>query len=204
MEKVVINSLGNRISFLRLIPLYLSIIIFILDFNLWIKVLGILLLVITFFMDYVDGYCSKKTKTNSKFGGVVDVMIDRVVESSYWITFLFLGFIPIWIVLLMLLRYFVTDGFRSVALMYRMGTFEMMKSPLGKFIVGSRFSRGFFSVFKVITFSFLGILTINTPFILNNFETMKIIGLTLTIILLLYNLVRGFYTVKDTLGSISN
>lgn len=201
MEKIVLNNIGNKISVLRLVPLYLSIIIFVMDFDFYIKILGIGFMFITFFMDYFDGYYSKKTKTASKFGGIVDVIFDRIVEASYWAVFSVLGFIPLWALLIMLVRYFVTDGFRTVAFGANLGTFDMMKSPFGKIIVSSRFSRGFFVVVKIATFSLLAILTIDANFV--NFNLLSRISYYMVIILLLYNLIRGYYTVKDTISAVN-
>ena len=203
MEKIVLNNIGNRISVFRLVPLYFSIIIFVMDFNFAIKLLGLGFMFITFILDYFDGYYSKKTKTASKFGGVVDVIFDRIVEASYWVTFSVLGLVPLWVLLIMLVRYFVTDGFRTVAFGANLGTFEMMKSKIGKILVSSRFSRGFFVVVKIATFSLLAALTINIDFIKTNFDLLSRISYVMIIILLFYNLIRGYYTVKDTISAVN-
>ncbi|MBS3076039.1 CDP-alcohol phosphatidyltransferase family protein [Candidatus Pacearchaeota archaeon] len=203
MEKIVLNNIGNRISVFRLIPLYLSIIIFVMNFNFNIKLLGLGFMFMTFILDYFDGYYSKKTKTASKFGGVVDVIFDRIVEASYWATFAVLGLVPLWVFLIMLVRYFVTDGFRAVSFAANLGTFEMIKSKFGKILVSSRFSRGFFIVVKIVTFSLLAILTMNVYFVSLNLDLLRRISYIMVIILLLYNLIRGYYTVKDTISVVN-
>lgn len=203
MEKIVLNNIGNRISVVRLIPLYLSIMIFVMNFDFNIKLLGLGFMFITFILDYFDGYYSKKTKTASKFGGVVDIIFDRIVEASYWATFSVLGLVPLWVLLIMLVRYFVTDGFRTVAFAVDLGTFDMMKSKFGKIIVSSRFSRGFFVFVKILTFSLLAILTIDINFVNLNFDLLSRISYIMVIVLLLYNLIRGYYTVKDTISAVN-
>lgn len=203
MEKIILNNIGNRISLLRLVPLYLSIIIFVMNFDVYVKILGIGFMLVTFILDYFDGYYSKKTKTASKFGGVIDVMFDRIVEASYWATFTVIGLVPLWVLLLMLVRYFVTDGFRAAAFAANLGTFEMMKNGFGKIIVSSRFSRGFINSLKIVTFSLLAILTINVSFVTSNLALLSKISYWLVVILLLFNMIRGYYTVKDTITEVN-
>jgi len=199
-----LKTLGNLASALRVIPLFLSIYLIVSNVSTLWKSIGIVLLWITFLSDSLDGYLSRKYNTASKFGGVVDVMFDRLVEASYWVAFLFIGFVPLWIVLGMLLRYFVTDGFRTVAFSANLSTFDMMKSKLGYALVASRISRGLINTSKIVTFTYLSALTLNIPFITAHFTLLSQIGIGLAIYLLLFNLARGFVTVKDTVKTVND
>ncbi|EKE04687.1 MAG: hypothetical protein ACD_20C00022G0012 [uncultured bacterium] len=116
------------------------------------------LTVIIIWMDGLDGYIARKFNESSKLGAVLDILGDRIVENVYWITFLALGWIPLWIPLVIVIRVIITDGLRSVALSEgytAFGESTMMKSGLGRFLVASNFSRGSYAIFKAIAFALL-------------------------------------------------
>ncbi len=126
---------------------------------------GLTILVI--WMDGLDGYVARKFNETSKFGAVLDILGDRVVENVYWITFLALGWLPVWVPITVVTRGIITDGLRSVALEQGYTAFgqeTMMTSKIGKFIVTSNFCRFSYAVFKAIAFAFL--IAANVP----NFE----------------------------------
>jgi CDP-diacylglycerol--glycerol-3-phosphate 3-phosphatidyltransferase len=109
-------------------------------------------------MDGLDGYLARKLNETSKFGSVFDILCDRVVEMVYWITFLALGWIPLWIPILIMTRGVLVDGFRAIAMeqgFTAFGDTSMMRSPLGAFLVSSRFSRCSYGTFKALAFSLL-------------------------------------------------
>lgn len=115
-------------------------------------------------MDGVDGYIARKYNIASKFGAVLDIIGDRIVENIYWITFLALGWIPLWIPVVVLTRGIIVDGIRSVATEQgytAFGKSTMMKSKIGKFLVSSKTSRGTYAAFKGIAFAAL--ILINVP-----------------------------------------
>ncbi|MFH0702483.1 MAG: CDP-alcohol phosphatidyltransferase family protein [bacterium] len=117
-----------------------------------------ILTIIIIWMDGLDGYVARKFNETSKFGAVLDVLGDRIVENVYWIAFLALGWLPVWMPLVVVTRGIITDGLRSVALEQgytAFGKTTMMQSRLGKFIVASNFSRFSYAVFKAIAFSLL-------------------------------------------------
>mgnify|MGYP000124537861 CR=1 FL=1 len=52
---------------------------------------AVILTIIAFIMDGVDGYVARKFNQSSEWGSVLDIMGDRIVELSYWIVFAILG-----------------------------------------------------------------------------------------------------------------
>lgn len=117
-----------------------------------------ILTIIVIWMDGLDGYVARKFNETSKFGAVLDILSDRIVENVYWISFLCLGWIPLWIPLVVVTRGIITDGLRSLALEQgytAFGSSTMMQSKLGKFIVASNFSRFSYAIFKAVSFAFL-------------------------------------------------
>ena len=109
-------------------------------------------------MDGLDGYVARKRGESSVLGSVLDILSDRIVEQVYWVTFAVLCWVPLWVPLVVITRGVLVDGVRSVALQQGMTAFggdSMMKSPLGVFLVSSRFSRASYAVLKAAAFAFI-------------------------------------------------
>lgn len=117
-----------------------------------------ILTVIVIWMDGLDGYIARKFNETSKFGAVLDILGDRIVENVYWISFAVLGWLPLWVPLVVLSRGIITDGLRSLALEQgytAFGKTTMMQGKIGKFIVASNFSRFSYALFKAVAFALL-------------------------------------------------
>ncbi|HBG49405.1 MAG TPA: CDP-alcohol phosphatidyltransferase family protein [Cyanobacteria bacterium UBA9971] len=116
------------------------------------------LTIIVIWMDGLDGYIARKFNECSKFGALLDILSDRIVENVFWISFAVLGWIPLWIPLVVMTRGIITDGLRSLALeqgFTAFGSTTMMKNPIGKFIVASNFVRFTYAVCKAVAFALL-------------------------------------------------
>jgi CDP-diacylglycerol--glycerol-3-phosphate 3-phosphatidyltransferase len=106
-------------------------------------------------LDGIDGVIARWLKETSEFGGVFDIVVDRIVENCFWIYFAAKGIIPLWIPFVVLSRGFFTDGIRSVALskgMTAFGDTSLQKSTLGKTLVSSKWSRGLYGFSKIAAF----------------------------------------------------
>jgi CDP-diacylglycerol--glycerol-3-phosphate 3-phosphatidyltransferase len=122
------------------------------DTMLWVS-FGLTVLVI--WGDGLDGYFARKLKQTSKLGAILDIAGDRAVEMAYWIVFAALGWIAVWVPLLYLVRGTFVDAMRSHASSQGFTAFgdnTMMKSPLGKFLVASNFSRFTYAIVKALAF----------------------------------------------------
>lgn len=114
--------------------------------------------VITLFViifDGLDGYVARKHNECSEFGSVFDIMGDRVVEVFYWIAFAVLGWVSVWVPLVVAARGFITDGLRSVALAHgytAFGASTMMSNKFCHFLTASRFSRAVYGTAKALVF----------------------------------------------------
>jgi CDP-diacylglycerol---glycerol-3-phosphate 3-phosphatidyltransferase len=116
------------------------------------------LTIIVIWMDGLDGYLARKLGEASKTGAVIDILGDRIVEVTYWIAFLAVGWIPLWVSLVVVVRGILVDGVRSVAFekgYTAFGSSTMMQSKIGVFLVSSRASRWLYAAFKAIAFSLL-------------------------------------------------
>ena len=116
------------------------------------------LTVLIIWMDGWDGYVARLLKETSKAGAVIDILCDRVVEQAYWISFAILGWVPVWMVLVIITRGVLVDGLRSLALeagYTAFGSSTLMQHPLGVLLVSSRFSRWSYAVLKAAAFALL-------------------------------------------------
>jgi len=116
------------------------------------------LTIIVIWMDGLDGYIARKFNECSKFGALLDILSDRIVENVFWISFAVLGWIPLWIPLVVMTRGIITDSLRSLALEQgytAFGSTTMMTNKIGKFIVASNFCRFTYAVCKAVAFALL-------------------------------------------------
>lgn len=174
----------NIISIVRIIllPVYL---IFILYGSITLKKIAIILCVIIFFMDYIDGLIAEKYNLKTKIGSHLDVIADRIAEIFFWLAFLSLGLVPLWAPLIVFTRCMITDLIRAQALMVNKGTYDTIQSGAGQFIVKSRLMRGLYGGMKMTLFALLtASLTMQAD---------KILSITpiLTIIVVILCILRG-------------
>jgi CDP-diacylglycerol---glycerol-3-phosphate 3-phosphatidyltransferase len=123
-----------------------------------IYVAAIALTLLLIWMDALDGWVARRLGEASKFGAVIDILGDRVVEMTYWIVFVALGWLPVWVALLVAARGILVDGLRSIALergLTAFGATSMMKTKIGAALVASRTSRALYGVGKALAFSLL-------------------------------------------------
>lgn len=116
---------------------------------------AVILAIIAFSMDAVDGYLARKFSQASQLGAVLDIMGDRIIEAIYWITFATLGWLPVIFPIICVTRAFVTDNIRSIALTKGMTPFGMQTTNWGKFICASKFMKTSYAVAKVAAFVLL-------------------------------------------------
>ena len=147
-------SLANLITLARL-PLLLLLValLFVPSFP-W-RLAGLLLLIVLFLMDWFDGYVARVRHEVTELGAVLDIALDRAVENILWITFMYLQMVPLWVPVVFLVRSFIVDGIRGVALSQGQSGFGMMHSPWGRFLVASRFMRAFYGLAKAVVFCML-------------------------------------------------
>jgi len=147
-------SLANLITLARL-PLLLLLValLFVPDF--WWRLAGLALLIVLFLMDWFDGYVARLRHEVTELGAVLDIALDRAVENILWITFMYLGMVPLWVPVVFLVRSFIVDGIRGVALSQGQSGFGMMHSRWGRLLVASRFMRAFYGLAKAVVFCML-------------------------------------------------
>lgn len=189
-------SLANTITLARL-PLLLLLVAF-LFVPLWpVRIVGVGLLIILYLMDWFDGYVARLRNEVTELGAVLDVALDRAVENILWVTFMYLGMVPLWVPIVFLVRSFIVDGIRGVALAQGKSGFGMMHSPVGRFLVASRFMRAFYGLAKAVVFCCLYLthaLALKNPQIL---ETLHPLNQTLIFLTVGLCIIRGIPVLLD-------
>ena len=119
---------------------------------------AIVLTLVLIWLDAVDGWVARKLHETSKFGAVADILGDRVIEMTYWIVFVALGWLPVWVAIVVAARGIIVDGLRSLALergFTAFGSTSMMRTRIGRLLVASRSSRAAYGVGKALAFSLM-------------------------------------------------
>src|SRR4030042_5951215 len=108
-------SLPNLITLARLPLLLIGVgLLFVPSFG--VRLIGLGLLIALFLLDWFDGYVARLRHEVTELGAVLDIALDRSVENILWITFMYLGLVPLWVPIVFLIRSFVVDGLRGGAL----------------------------------------------------------------------------------------
>lgn len=116
------------------------------------------LTLVAIWMDALDGWVARRFGEVSKVGAAIDILTDRVVEMTYWIAFAALGWVPVWVPLVVAARGLLVDGARAIAFeqgFTAFGPTTMMRSALGRLVVTSRVSRNVYGLAKALAFSLL-------------------------------------------------
>jgi len=132
--------------------------------GLYFRVAALLITILVFYMDSLDGYIARKLGVASDFGALFDITGDRIVEHVYWIFFTAMGMVSIWVPIIFISRSFLVDMVRSFAFIKEgktpFGEKSMMRSPFTLFLTSGRFMRSLYGFMKVFTFVLLGFILI--------------------------------------------
>jgi CDP-diacylglycerol--glycerol-3-phosphate 3-phosphatidyltransferase len=178
----------------------------------WALVAAVLTFVV-FIGDALDGLVARARGEVNALGAVIDIAGDRIVENVYWVVMANIGLLSVWFPLIMLVRSFLVDALRTLALREGMTAFgerTMMRSRLGIWLAASRFHRGLYGSAKVITFIWLILelafseqLTRDPQWAANYgaaLPAVQTIGITLAVFTLFYSLVRAAVVIWDSRG----
>lgn len=91
----------------------------------------------------------RKIEQRFPLGPRIDIAGDRITEYALWTLFLGLHLIPFYIVLIVIARHSVADGFMAAK-----GTSSTMRTSIGRTIYASSLARASSVVIKFLTFSY--------------------------------------------------
>lgn len=115
------------------------------------------LILLLILMDTFDGVLARARGETSLLGSVLDIAADRAVEFALWVVFAHLRLISVLIPLIVVIRGTFVDSVRSVAPARGLKPFDLMRSKLGRFLVGSPWLRTPFGVAKATAFILLAL-----------------------------------------------
>jgi CDP-diacylglycerol--glycerol-3-phosphate 3-phosphatidyltransferase len=148
---------ANIITLTRVMLAIVTLVMFQKDF--YIRAAALLLMIIVFYMDSLDGYVARKLGIASDFGALFDITGDRIVEHVYWIYFTALGMVSFWVPIIFISRSFLVDAVRSLAFSREgktpFGEKSMMRSSFTLFLTSGRFMRSLYGFMKLLTFVLL-------------------------------------------------
>ncbi len=151
------------------------------------------LILILILLDTVDGIVARRRHETSLLGSALDIAADRAVELLLWVSFAFLGLIPLLIPLVVILRGTLTDSIRAVASAHGVRAFDMSRAAWARFLVASPAMRSSYGVAKAVAFCTLALwlglrnLGIHTPAV----DAVRIIALTASWIAVVLCVARG-------------
>ncbi len=106
--------LPNQLTILRIIltPVFLF---FFLSGNPLFKIISLGIFIVAALTDWYDGWLARKFNYITNWGKFWDPMADKILTSSAFIGFVILGIIPLWMVIIIILRDLVITTLRAYA-----------------------------------------------------------------------------------------
>ena len=105
-------SLPNQLSILRILLAPLFLYLFMSDDQLY-KELSIIVFLLAVFTDWYDGWHARKFGLVSKLGIFIDPLADKILTSAAFVGFYFMGFMPFWMVVIIVVRDLIITFLRS-------------------------------------------------------------------------------------------
>lgn len=147
--------MANFVTFIRLILLLVLVLSIYWAEPSWQRA-NMPLLFLIMVLDALDGWVARKFNESSLFGAVFDIAADRIVETVLWVVLAHIGLVPVWAAVVFIVRGNIVDTIRnSMAASQGVTPFNMMHSPLGRLLVSSHFSRGFYNTVKIAAFGWV-------------------------------------------------
>ncbi|MBL7066798.1 MAG: CDP-diacylglycerol--glycerol-3-phosphate 3-phosphatidyltransferase [Candidatus Marinimicrobia bacterium] len=109
--KSKIFTRANFITTLRILltPLFLY---FLFRGYQYFEILALIIFILASTTDAYDGYIARKYSEVTRLGKFLDPLADKVLMSAAFISFVVMDYIPLWMVILVILRDFIVTGIR--------------------------------------------------------------------------------------------
>jgi CDP-diacylglycerol--glycerol-3-phosphate 3-phosphatidyltransferase len=107
-------NLPNKLTILRILlsPIFM---VFFLTDNIYSRYFATLVFLIAALTDVYDGYLARKTGVVTGFGKFMDPLADKILTSTAFISFVALGYVKAWMILIIIVREFFITGLRTIA-----------------------------------------------------------------------------------------
>ena len=132
MSQSLVNT-PNALTVLRIILIPVFIVVYYLpEFSLQ-HILVTAIFIFAAVTDWFDGYLARKFNMESNFGAFLDPVADKLLVSSALIMMASLGWIPAWLVCLIIGRELAVTGLRNIIAEHKK---DVSASSLGKYKTG--------------------------------------------------------------------
>ncbi len=173
-------NLPTQLTVLRIIltPVFL----FLLFYNGFpFKIIAFIVYITASLTDWYDGYYARKFGTVSKWGKFLDPLADKILVSSAFIAFYILGYVRLWVVIVIVIRDFLITGLRSYALFKNRPVVTIFLAKVKTFIQ----MVAVYVIFLIFIFKQYAILEGKEIFILNFLDQIHFIDRLMMLIVLL-------------------
>ncbi len=126
----------------------------------------------------------QKASESAPYGPRIDIAGDRISEYVLWVTFTYLGIVPLFVLFIIIIRHSFAD-----ALLGAKGTSSKMHSKIARALYASNASRAGIQITKFVTFAYLTLVYV--------LEYPLWIGYILIGILTAYILIRGIAEIYE-------
>ena len=106
--------LPNQLTILRIILTPVFLFLFLQDDPLW-KQLALVVFIIAAITDWYDGWLARKFDYITTWGKFMDPLADKILTSTAFLAFAFLGVLELWMVILIIIRDLLVTIIRSYA-----------------------------------------------------------------------------------------
>lgn len=109
-------NLPNKLTILRMImiPVFL-VVLYIPGLGMAGNIAAAAIFILASITDFLDGKIARKYNLVTNFGKFMDPLADKLLVCSALIAFVELGYLPAWIVIIIISREFIISGFRLIA-----------------------------------------------------------------------------------------
>jgi len=106
--------LPNQLTVMRIILTPVFLFLFLQDSN-TLKQISVIVFLIAAITDWYDGWLARKFNYITSWGKFMDPLADKILTSAAFIGFVIIDFIPLWMVIVIIVRDFLITGLRSYA-----------------------------------------------------------------------------------------
>ncbi len=108
-------NLPNKLTILRIVLAFVFIPLLFID-GITAKVAALCVFLLASATDALDGYLAKKHNQITDFGKLMDPVADKILILSAFLSFVEMGLVPAWMVIIIIFREVVVTGLRILAL----------------------------------------------------------------------------------------
>ncbi len=108
-------NLANKITFFRILMTPLIVVLLYFEGPI-VCMIATFAFMLACFTDFVDGYIARRENMVTSLGKFLDPLADKVLICSVLIMLVGLGWVPTWVVIVMVCRELVVTGLRAIAM----------------------------------------------------------------------------------------